>query len=187
MIKPLFLFFTLLFTVAHTFSQLIKPNQEELLLELRNCQGEMRTVPFQGQMNVLKHCVLGKTTLATQRVIHFSRNYKVDTVWFNLQVEKIRKTLPASYFSDFGKVGVSGGWYDNIPDEKAIWFIYVFAHKNKNGTYKAYSAIEVYFEGDNAHIDEQRENPVITNIKFIFDPAGLKVVEEKLKTSHPVS
>ena len=182
--KPAFLLIIILLAGTQAFSQLIEPDKENLMPELRNCQGSMMMVTFQTQLNVLKHCVLGETTLATQKVIHFSRDYKVDTAWFNQQIAKVRKTLPASYFR---KIGVSGGWYDNNPDEKAIWFILIFAHLNKDGTFKPYSAIEVYFEGDDARIDEQRINPAIRDVRFVFDAARLKELLQKLKTAHRVS
>ena len=58
-------------------------------------------------------------------------------------------------------------WYDNEPNENAIWFIQIFAQVDKAGTVKIYAAYKVTFEGDDARVDSQRSNPKIKNIEFI--------------------
>jgi hypothetical protein len=146
----------------------------------RNCQKEMRTVTFQEQVNILWKCVSGFTTIKKQKILNFSPDYKLDTIQFEKQIEKVKKTLPSNFFKGYDFLG---NWFDNSPDEKAIWFITIFAKKDDNGNYKIYSAIKVTFNGTDANVDEQRENPKIKNLQFIFEQSELANLARKLKNS----
>ena len=72
---------------------------------------------------------------------------------------------------------------NNKIDEKEIWFMEVFAQKDGRGNFKVYSAAKIIFEGTDARIDQQRMNPQIKNIEFIFDKTQLDNIGKQLKTS----
>jgi hypothetical protein len=158
-------------------------SQQGKIYNLRNCQKEMRTVTFQSQVNVFLKIVSKKATFDKQKVLKFSTSYKLDTAYLENQIEKLRKTLPPDFFQGTDYLG---GWYDNKMDEKKIWFTEIFAEKDKQGIYKPYSAVKIIFGGTDAKIEEQRMNPKITNIVFIFDKAELAKLGEQLRVSPEV-
>jgi hypothetical protein len=177
MIKYFILLLLLLSTCEISFSQ------EYKLCNLRNCQRELRTVTFQNQVDIFWKCVSNQTTIRKQHILHFGTDYKLDTIFFENQIEKIRKTLPTNFFQTLFAEDDWSDWYDNIPDEKAIWVIEIFAQKNSTGSFKVYSAVKIIFKGTNTVVDEQRINPQIEKIEFIFDKQQLKILEAKLKDS----
>src|ERR1700761_1215031 len=133
--------------------------QEYKILELRNCQHETRTVTFQSQVRFFWKMVFGMSDINKQNILHFSPKYKADVPYLKKQIEAVRKAIPADFFSD----QPSEAWYDNDPDESAIWFTVVFAKQDKQGNISAFAAYRVSFEGNNARLNEQRMNPQITN------------------------
>lgn len=140
----------------------------------------MRTATFGGQNKMFWKFVAGHSKISQQRVLKFSPGYRLDTIQFEKQIEKVRKTLPASFFTTLDFLG---DWLDNIPDEKAIWFMLVFAQKDSKGNYKIFSAIKITFDGTDARVDNQRRDPFITNLEFIFEESRLKQLAVKLRTS----
>ena len=84
--------------------------------------------------------------------------------------------------ADFIKGYPTGTWYDNQPDEPAIWFTVVFANEDKQGKVIVFAAYRITFDGNNAHLDEQRMQPKITNVEFIFDKGTLAKLAGQLKT-----
>ena len=146
--------------------------------EIRNCQHEMRTVTFEQQVKFFWKWVYGMSDISKQSILHFAPGYSPDTAVLRQQIEKIRKALPP----DFIKGYPSGGWYDNDPDQPAIWFTMVFAKQDKPGNVTAFAAYRITFDGNNAHQDEQRMQPRITNLEFIFDKATLAKLAGQLKT-----
>jgi hypothetical protein len=143
----------------------------------------MRTVTFQSQVSVFLKIIAKKAPLDKQKILIFSKNYKLDTTYLENQIEKLRKTLPPDFFQGTDYLG---GWYDNTIDEKKIWFTEIFAEKDKQGFYKVYSAVKIIFDGTDAKIEEQRMNPKITNIVFLFDKAELTKLGEQLRVSPEV-
>jgi hypothetical protein len=158
-------------------------SQERKIYNLRNCQNEARTTTFREQIHFLNLFVLGKSHFSDQNVLHFSVSYNPDTLLLNKQAQNIRKTLPSDFLSSRNPFG---DWYDNVPDEKSIWFTQIFAEKDKQGNFKIYSAYKITFEGSNANEDNQRTNPKIKNIKFIMDKQSLLKLSEKLKSLSPL-
>ena len=146
--------------------------------EIRNCQREMRTVTFEQQTKFFWKWVYGMSDISKQSILHFAPSYTPDTAMLRQQIEKIRKVVPA----DFIKGYPTGTWYDNEPDQPAIWFTVVFAKQDKQGNVTAFAAYRITFDGNNAHQDEQRMLPKITNIAFIFDKATLAKLAAQLKT-----
>ena len=86
--------------------------------------------------------------------------------------------------SIFFQYPLSGDWYDNIPDEKSIWFTLIFCREDKKGSFKIYSAIKVGFEGTDARLLEQRINPRINLLEFNFDKTELAKLLQKIRASH---
>ena len=115
-----------------------------------------------------------------QSILHFAPKYVVDTAFLQKQIEKIRKSVPPDFISSYP----SGPWYDNDPDEPAIWFTVIFAKEDKQGKITAFAAYRISFEGNNAHLDEQRTDPKITNVEFIFDKGALAKLAQRLKNLH---
>ncbi|MDF2187895.1 hypothetical protein [Paraflavitalea sp. CAU 1676] len=148
---------------------------------LRNCQGEMRTFTFQSQVKIIWKCVAKWTTLREQRILNFSPEYKLDSAYFDNQILKIRKALPVNFFKDPTKV--SFFWHNNVPDEKAIWFIELFMQKDSKGKYIVYAAVKVEFDGTDAKVDRQRSDPKIKALTFILDRNELDELGKKLKAS----
>jgi hypothetical protein len=146
--------------------------------EIRNCQHEMRTVTFEQHVRFFWKWVYGMSDISKQNILHFAPSYTADTAFLRRQIEKIRKAVPA----DFIKGYPSGTWYDNQPDEPAIWFTVVFANEDKQGKVNVFAAYRITFDGNNAHLDEQRMQPRITNVEFIFDKATLAKLAGHLKT-----
>lgn len=170
-----------LFTLVFLFEITLHNNlfaQEYKLLEIRNCQNEMRTVTFQNQVSFFSRWAWGWSDIRKQRILNFSPNYKVDTSFLQSQIEKIRLLIPKGFGSSYP----SGFWYDNVPDEPSIWFTVVFVKQDKQGNISAFAAYRISFEGNNAHLDEQRINPKISNVEFIFDKAALTKLAQRLKT-----
>lgn len=157
--------------------------QDVQVYNLRNCQGEMRTVTFDSQIKTFNWWVFGTTNLKDQRVFKFSPAYHLDTTYLTNQVQKLKKTLPGSFFRQHPFLG---DWYDNSPDEPSIWFLQVFASKNKNGIFNVYSAVKIVFEGTNAHDDETRGKAEIKDIVFVSDKQKLSEIAKKLAALKPL-
>jgi hypothetical protein len=152
--------------------------QSYQMSEIRNCQHEMRTVTFEQQVKFFWKWVYGMSDISKQSILHFAPGYAPDTAVLRQQIEKIRRTVPA----DFIKAYPTGTWYDNEPDQPVIWFTVVFAKQDKQGNITAFAAYRITFDGNNAHLDEQRMQPKITNLEFIFDKATLVKLAAQLKT-----
>lgn len=148
-------------------------------LQLRNCSKELRTMTFSSQMSFFKWWVYDKIELASNKVAYFSKDYHVDSNYLRENISRVRKMLPKNFWD----LPMGESWYDNEPDEKAIWFIQIFAQVDKAGNTKIYAAYKVTFEGDDARVDRQRSNPKIRNIEFILNKEDLKALEMKLKTA----
>jgi hypothetical protein len=147
------------------------------ILQLRNCQKEMRVSTYQSQVVVFYHLVGGWTTLQNQKWIKFSPNYKVDTASIEKQIEQLRKRLPVNYFKTKNLTGES---YDNFPNEEAVWFTVIFSNGGSSSPLKIYGAIKILFTGNDARVDSQRSDPQIENIEVITDSDKLKVIQKKL-------
>ncbi|THU38347.1 hypothetical protein FAM09_16865 [Niastella caeni] len=154
-------------------------SQKGRIYNLRNCQGEMRTVTFQSQVKIIWKCVSGMATIREQKVLNLSREYKFDTAFFESQIQKVKKALPSNFFAGLDYLG---DWFDNTPEEQGIWFTEIFAEEDKQGNYKVYAAIKILFDGTNAHIDEQRRDPKVKDLIFIFDKDELSQLGQKLKS-----
>ena len=152
--------------------------QEYKLFTIRNCQQELRTVTFQGQVRFFWKWAVGMSDISRQTILLYSARYKVDTAFLRQQIEKMRQTLPKNFLS----VHLAEDWYNNVPDTPGIWFTEALAQIDKQGHITIFSAYRVTFEGDNAQITEQRIDPKITNIEFIFDKATLAKLAAQLKT-----
>lgn len=148
-------------------------------LQLRNCIKEMRIITFHSQMKFFKMWVYGKADLNSNKLAFFSRNYYLDTNFLKENINKVKKSLPKNFWT----FPMGENWYDNEPNENAIWFIQVFAQVDKAGNIKIYSAYKVTFDGDDARIDRQRSNPKIKNIEFIISIEEIQALERKLKSS----
>jgi hypothetical protein len=125
----------------------------------------------------------GKANFREQKILIFSKGFKVDTLFLHNQLVKLKATLPKNFF---GQGNFFGDWYDNQPDEQSIWFTQVYAEKDKLGNFKAFSAFTITFEGTNARDDNQRADPKIKNIEFIFDKERLLLLAGKLKSLSPI-
>jgi hypothetical protein len=158
-------------------------SQEVKVYNLRNCQSELRTVTFDGQLSTLNWWVIRKTKLKDQKVLQFSPSYKLDSSWLINQIEKLRKTLPSSYFQPHSFMS---DWYNNYPDEPAIWFLQVYAYKDKSEKFHPLAAFKVVFDGDDARVDAYRRSATIKNIIFIFDKAELAKIALKLQSNHTI-
>lgn len=154
--------------------------QEYKTLEIRNCQHEMRTITFQHQVDFFWKWAygMGGADIAKQRILNFSPSYTVDSSFLRSQIAKIRKSVPPGFFN----IHLTGDWFDDTSDESAIWFTVVLAKVGRSGDITPYAAYRVTFDGNNAHIDQQRMNPRIKNIEFIFDKPGLAKLSAQLKT-----
>lgn len=162
---------------------LIKGNGEAQtgqILQLRNCQKERRVTTYESQVKIFWQLVGGWTTLRTQKWVKFSPSYVVDTALLEKQIEKVRKSLPGNYFKS---KKLMGEWYDNSPEESAIWFTIIFTNGGDPAELKVFSAIKIIFTGDDARLDGNRSDPLIKEVEFIFEPGKLKVIKDKLK--HP--
>jgi hypothetical protein len=157
--------------------------QNVQIFNLRNCQGEMRTVTFQSQVKTFNWWVFGTTNLKDQRVFKFSPSYKLDTAYLTKQVKKLKSSLPASFFTQHPFLG---DWYDNQPDEPSIWFLQVFASKNQKGVFNVYAAVKIVFDGVSAHSDESRGKAEIKDIKFVFDKQELSNIAKTLEVLKPL-
>ena len=153
------------------------------IFEIRNCQHEMRTMTFDGQVKFFWHWASGMfhSDIQKQRILQFAPDYKVDTTFLISQNERIRNALPPGFFN-FQPNAMGGGWYDNAPDEPAIWFTVVFGKKDEKGNITAYAAYRITFEGNDAHIDQQRMAPRITKLEYIFDKPTLSKLATQLKS-----
>jgi len=158
-------------------------SQERKIYNVRNCQGEMRTTTFQNQIQFFNRWVYGKANFKEQKILNFSKGYKIDSLSLYNQILKIRGTLPKSFFT---AGNFFGDWYNNLPDEKSIWFTQAFAEKDQQGNFKVFSAFKIIFEGNNAHNDIQRTDPKIKDIEFIFDKDQLLQLSKKLKLLSPL-
>lgn len=158
-------------------------SQEVKVYNLRNCQSEMRTVTFQSQLNTFNWWVFGKTNLKDQRIFVFSPSYKLDSNYLNKQVQKVREKLPASFFKPNPFLG---DWHENIPDEPSIWFLQVYANKDKNGKFNALAAVRFVFEGEDARLDRNRAKAAIKDIVFIFDKQELGEIAQMLQATQPL-
>jgi hypothetical protein len=148
-------------------------------LQLRNCSKEMRTVTFNSQMSFFKWWVYGKADLESNKVAYFSKDYDLDSNFLKENINRVKKSLPKNFWT----LPMGENWYDNEPNENAIWFIQIFAQVDKAGNIKIYSAYKVTFEGDDARVDRQRSNPKIKNIEFIISKENIQALEKKLKSS----
>jgi hypothetical protein len=157
--------------------------QNVQVYNLRNCQEEMRTVTFESQIKTFNWWVFGTTNLKDQRVFKFSPAYHLDTTYLTSQVEKLRKALPRSFFTQHPFLG---DWYNNSPEEPLIWFLQVFASKNKQGVFNVYAAVKIVFEGTNAHDGDTRGKAEINNIVFVFDKQELSKITKKLAVLKPL-
>jgi len=149
------------------------------LYELRNCSKDLRTATFDGQVGFLTWCVNGHVKVDENRVMVFSKDYRMDTALLTNGVNAIKKTLPKSFWD----AGMLIQTYDNEPNEKAIWFIRIFAQVEKGDKIKILSAYKITFEGNDARNDAQRRDPKIKNIEFILEKAELEKLEKQLKSS----
>jgi len=147
------------------------------ILQLRNCQKEMRVTTYQNQVVVFYHLVGGWTTLQSQKWLKFSPTCKVDTASIEKQIEQIRKRLPVNYFKTQRLTGES---YNNFPEEEAVWFTVIFSNGGSSSPLKIYGAIKILFTGNDARVDSQRSDPRIENIEVITDSDKLKAIQKKL-------
>lgn len=148
-------------------------------IQLRNCSKEMRTVTFNSQMSFFKWWVYGNTDLESNKVVYFSKDYKIDSNFLRKNINKVKKSLPKNFWT----LPMGEKWYDNEPNEDSIWFIQIFAQIDKAANIKIFSAYKITFEGNDARIDSQRAYPKIRNIEFILDKEAIQVLEKKLKSS----
>ena len=149
---------------------------------LRNCQKDLRTATFHQGINFFAYCAMGVLKLEDNKVAKFANGYRVDSNFLRQNIEKLKKSLPPKFAAE----GLPQDSYENEPDEKAIWFIKMFAQKDKAGNIKIFSAYKVTFEGIDATIGANRINPKITKIDFITDKPAIQALEKKLKSSPPV-
>lgn len=150
-----------------------------VFIDLRNCSNEKKTVTFAEGISFFEYWVLGQTSLAQNKTVHFSKGYSPDTNFLRTEVYDIRKNLPP----DFWTFPIGSVWYDYTPGEKGIWFIRILAHEDKAGHLTLYAAYKVTFEGTDARIDAQRANPKIINVEFITAKENLILLEKILRTS----
>jgi hypothetical protein len=158
-------------------------SQEYKVLEVRNCQHEMRVFTFQSQVSYFwkwAYYDFHMPDIAKQKVLHFSSSYTVDSPFIRSQIEKIRKSVPPGFFN----LKLTDIWYDNEPDDSTIWFTIIFAKKAVSGNI-AYAAYRITFEGNNAQIEEQRINPRIRNIEFIYGKVALTKLMDRIKVLPP--
>ncbi|MFT3933704.1 MAG: hypothetical protein QM726_08835 [Chitinophagaceae bacterium] len=148
-------------------------------LQLRNCNKELRTMTFNSQTSFFKWWVYGKTDLASNKVAYFSKDYNIDSNYLKENINSVRKLLPKNFWT----FPMNDHWYDNEPNENAIWFTQIFAQLDKAGNIKIYAAYKITFEGDDASVDRQRMNPKIKNIEFILNKEDIQALEKKLKAS----
>lgn len=175
------LILTILLPVIFSFPSFSQLNR---IHELRNCQGEMRTATFQSQVSTIWKCLIDMANIRTQKLLKFSPSFTVDTNWLESQINKVKKTLPPGFRKDLMGVNGIGDWFDNSPDEKAIWFTVVFCQEDKNKKIaRIYAAIRIGFEGTDAHLDQVRANARIRNIQFIFDKDQLNDLSKTMKSS----
>jgi len=59
----------------------------------------------------------------------------------------------------------------------------MLAHEDKAGHITLHAAYKVTFEGTDARIDAQRDNPKIKNVEFITAKENLLLLEKILRTS----
>lgn len=155
----------------------ISEAQTGQVLWLKNCQLETRTVTYSQQANIFVHLVAGWTTLKDQKWIKFSPDYQVDTSSMEKQIASIRRSLPVNYFKSHNLMGEG---YNNIPDEKAIWFTLIFSNGEGPKNLKIFSSIKILFTGDDARVESQRSDPRIQDVRFITDPKELQSIKKKL-------
>src|SRR5579859_3981389 len=156
---------------------------------LQNCQLETRNFAFYRPLSFFRRWVEGRSDIRNQKILAFVPSYVVDTTFLQRQIEKVRKSLPADFFKMkfTGSLleGPTGTRYNNSPDEQAIWFEMVFSKEDKAGKRTTYAAFRITFDGNDARIEEQRMDPKITNIQFVFDKDELAKLGERLKSSSP--
>ena len=143
----------------------------------------MRTVTFESQIMFFRRWTFGKANFKEQKILLFSKDYNPDSLVLHNQIVKLKATLPKNFFTEGN---FFGDWYNNQPEDKAIWFTQVYAKKDKQGNFKVFSAFTITFEGTNAKDDNQRRNPKIKNIEFIFDKPHLLLLADKLKSLTPM-
>ncbi|MEO6734337.1 MAG: hypothetical protein ABIN01_24160 [Ferruginibacter sp.] len=148
------------------------------ILIIKNNNKDDHTFTFTSPAQSFKNMVQGQGKLETNKVLHFSPNYKVDTLFVKQNIVNIRKSLPKTFW-DFSLWGAT---YDNEPNQDSIWIMYCFVEINKTKDIKIFSAYKVTFEGFDATIVEQRIDPKIIDLEFIIDKKRLKLLETKLKT-----
>lgn len=146
-------------------------------IQLRNCSKEMRTSTFNSQMNFFKRWTYGLGKLNDQKVLFFLPTYKIDSNYLNANFLKIRHALPIN----FDRLAEREDWYDNEPNKDSIWFIQIFGKIDRNFSFNIYAAYKITFEGTDARIDEQRREPKIKNIEFIYEKEKLLLLEAQLK------
>lgn len=151
---------------------------------IKNCQKETRIDTYYKQVKFFWWWILERSNFQQQRLLRFSAGYQPDSIALRRNIDKMRVILPTTYRTpDSISIGLLR---NNHPDEKAIWFTEVFAEKDKKGNFKVYAAYTVTFEGNDARIDEQRKDPRIKDVSFIFDEATLQALGKKL-AAFPVS
>ncbi|MDI9312881.1 MAG: hypothetical protein QM535_21910 [Limnohabitans sp.] len=149
------------------------------IIILQNINFDNRTFAYNSQAKSILNWIWGRATLNQNKNILFSPEYNFDTVFYKQKIAEIKKRLPKNFFN-FNSYGST---YNNIPNENAIWFLYVFSQINKDKSIKAYAAYKVYFTGNDASVDSQRANAKVTNVEFITDLEKLKQIELQLKNS----
>lgn len=147
------------------------------ILEYRNCQSDMRTVTFGSQINSFKNWVEGQGNMDKNKVVNFSPKYQLDSNYIRQNIIAIRNALPKNFWN----FSMWGEMYNKTPDEEAIWFMHLFSQIQQNGDIKIFAAYKITFEGKDARIEANRDNPKIINVEFILDRLKLLKIEKDLK------
>jgi hypothetical protein len=98
-------------------------------IQLRNCNKEMRVIPFVEPLTFFDRWIRGLSKLEKQKILKFSDDYIIDSNYLRDGIRKIRATLP----NNFWDVREGEKWYDNEPNDEAIWFIKLFVQVDKTG------------------------------------------------------
>jgi len=146
---------------------------------IKNNNRDNHTITFTSPAQSFKNMMQDRGKLETNKVLHFSSNYKIDSSFIKQGISNLKASLPKNFWN-FSMWGI---FYDNEPNQDSIWFIYLFVETDKNNNIKkVFSAYKVTFEGKDATDVKQRIDPKIINLEFIFDKKKLKLLETQLKT-----
>ena len=152
------------------------------ILELQNCHKETRIFTFGQPSNYFVWWVKGQVNLESNKVVKFSKDYHIDSNYLRQNIEKVKKSLPKDFWGEMMSITP----YNNEPNDDAIWFIKIFAEVDKANKIKIYSAIKITFEGNDARMVSNRNNPKVKNVEFIIDKAAIEALTKKLKTASKV-